>query len=60
MSHAESTTTGGGIVAGNTRIPKAELTGIYGAVVKRMSRKILGEVAEPVEADGANRTCSRR
>lgn len=31
------------------RIPKAELTGIYGAVVKRMSRKLLGDVAEPVE-----------
>lgn len=47
-------------MASSTRIPKAELTGIYGAVVKRMSRKMLGEVAEPVEADGANRTCSRR
>jgi alkylhydroperoxidase family enzyme len=36
-------------MAGNTRIPKAELTGVYGAVVKRMSRKMLGDVAEPVE-----------
>ncbi len=27
-----------------TRIPQAELTGIYGAVVKRMSRKMLGDV----------------
>lgn len=36
-------------MAGTTRIPKAELTGIYGAIVKRMSRKMLGEVAEPVE-----------
>ncbi|MDH6283673.1 carboxymuconolactone decarboxylase family protein [Prescottella agglutinans] len=39
----------------NTRIPKAELTGVYGAVVKRMSRKMLGEVAEPVEVTWHNR-----
>ncbi|HLL62224.1 MAG TPA: carboxymuconolactone decarboxylase family protein [Propionibacteriaceae bacterium] len=32
-----------------TRIPKAELNGVYGALVKRMSRKMLGQVAEPVE-----------
>ena len=31
-----------------TRIPPAELTGLYGAVVKRMSRKLFGEVPEPV------------
>ena len=31
-------------MASNTRIPKAELTGIYGAMVKRMSRKMLGDV----------------
>jgi alkylhydroperoxidase family enzyme len=38
-----------------TRIPKAELTGIYGALVKRMSRKMLGDVAEPVEVAWHNR-----
>jgi alkylhydroperoxidase family enzyme len=32
-----------------TRIPKAELTGVKGAIVKRMSRKIVGDVPEPVE-----------
>jgi len=32
----------------DTRIPKAEITGIYGATVKRFSRKMLGDVAEPV------------
>ena len=32
----------------NTRIPKAEITGIYGAIVKRFSKKMLGDVAEPV------------
>ncbi|NDV09213.1 carboxymuconolactone decarboxylase family protein [Rhodococcus sp. IEGM 248] len=42
-------------MVGTTRIPKAELTGIYGAIVKRMSRKMLGEVAEPVEVAWHNR-----
>ncbi len=42
-------------MASNTRIPKAELTGIYGAMVKRMSRKLLGDVAEPVEVAWHNR-----
>lgn len=32
-----------------TRIPKAQLTGISGAVVQRMCRKMFGEVPEPVE-----------
>lgn len=30
----------------NTRVPKAEITGVYGAVLKRMSRKMLGEVPD--------------
>ena len=42
-------------MSGTTRIPKAELTGIYGAMVKRMSRKMLGDVAEPVEVAWHNR-----
>ena len=42
-------------MTGNTRIPKAELTGIYGWTVKRMSRKMLGDVAEPVEVAWHNR-----
>jgi alkylhydroperoxidase family enzyme len=42
-------------MASNTRIPKAELTGIYGAMVKRMSRKMFGEVPEPVEVVWHNR-----
>jgi len=42
-------------VASTTRIPKAELTGIYGAMVRRMSRKMLGDVAEPVEVAWHNR-----
>ncbi len=42
-------------MASHTRIPKAELTGIYGAMVKRMSRKMLGVVPEPVEVAWHNR-----
>ena len=37
-----------------TRIPKAELTGIKGALVKRMSRKMLGSVPEPVSVTWHN------
>ena len=42
-------------MASNVRIPKAELTGIYGAMVKRMSQKMFGEVPEPVEVAWHNR-----
>lgn len=38
-----------------TRIPPAELTGLYGATVKRMSRKMFGEVPEPVGVVWHNR-----
>jgi alkylhydroperoxidase family enzyme len=39
----------------NTRVPKVEPTGVYGAIVKRMSRRLMGEVAEPVEVMWHNR-----
>src|SRR4051794_273836 len=42
-------------MSSNTRIPKAELTGIYGGLVKRMSRKMFGDVPEPVEVAWHNR-----
>lgn len=42
-------------MASGTRIPKAELTGIYGAMVKRMSRKMVGDVPEPVGVVWHNR-----
>jgi alkylhydroperoxidase family enzyme len=42
-------------MASSTRIPQAELTGIYGAMVKRMSRKMFGEVPEPVGVAWHNR-----
>src|SRR5918998_4472423 len=52
--HAETSRRGGDMTS-NTRIPKAELTGIYGAIVKRMSRKMFGDVPEPVEVAWHNR-----
>jgi len=30
----------------STRVPEAEITGLYGAMMKRMSRKMLGEVPD--------------
>ena len=33
----------------NTRVPKTEITGIYGALVKKMTRKMLGEIPEAAE-----------
>lgn len=42
-------------MASDTRIPKAELTGVYGALVKRMSRKMLGDVPEATEVMWHNR-----
>ena len=42
-------------MASSTRIPQAELSGLYGAVVKRMSRKMFGEVPEPVGVAWHNR-----
>lgn len=38
-----------------TRVPKAELTGIYGALIKWMSRRMLGDVADPVRVAWHNR-----
>lgn len=37
------------------RIPQAKLTGVYGALVKRMSRKMFGEVPEVVGVTWHNR-----
>ena len=32
-----------------TRVPQAEITGLYGAVMKRISTRMFGQVAEPLE-----------
>jgi AhpD family alkylhydroperoxidase len=42
-------------MASKTRIPKAEITGVYGYLMKRFSRKLLGDVAEPAEVMWHNR-----
>jgi alkylhydroperoxidase family enzyme len=39
----------------STRIPKAELSGIYGTIVTRMSRKMFGQVPDPVGVVWHNR-----
>ena len=38
-----------------TRIPKAELTGVYGWLVSRMSRRMIGDVPEPAQVVWHNR-----
>ena len=42
-------------MSSTTRIPKAEITGPYGYLVKRFSRKMLGEVPEGVAVMWQNR-----
>jgi alkylhydroperoxidase family enzyme len=46
---------GGDIMSSRPRIPEAELTGLYGALVKRTSRKMFGVVPEPVGIAWQNR-----
>jgi AhpD family alkylhydroperoxidase len=36
-------------MTGHTRVPRAEITGVYGAVLKRFSRKMFGQVPEALE-----------
>lgn len=38
-----------------TRVPQAEITGLYGALAKRYSRKLLGRVPEPLGVFWHNR-----
>jgi alkylhydroperoxidase family enzyme len=42
-------------MSGTTRIPKAEITGLYGWMVKRFSRKLFGDVPEPLGVTWHNR-----
>jgi AhpD family alkylhydroperoxidase len=42
-------------MASTTRVPKAEITGVYGYLLKRFSRKMIGEVPEPAEVMWHNR-----
>jgi AhpD family alkylhydroperoxidase len=43
------------MMASNLRIPKAEVTGLYGYVLKRFSKKMFGDVPEPAEVMWHNR-----
>ena len=42
-------------MSSTTRIPKAPITGLYGFMVKRFSRKLFGAVPEPAEVMWHNR-----
>ncbi len=42
-------------MASTTRIPKAPMTGVYGYLVKRFTRKMFGDVPEPAEVMWHNR-----
>jgi len=42
-------------MSSNLRIPKAEMTGITGAIAKRMARKMIGDVPEPLAVVWHNR-----
>lgn len=42
-------------MTGTTRVPRAEITGLYGAIVKRFSKRMLGQVPEPLGVYWHNR-----
>jgi alkylhydroperoxidase family enzyme len=42
-------------MANDTRVPRAEITGVYGAIVKQFSKKMFGTVAEPLGVMWHNR-----
>ncbi|GAA3931086.1 carboxymuconolactone decarboxylase family protein [Actinoplanes auranticolor] len=42
-------------MTGNTRVPRTEITGVYGAVLKRFTRKMFGGVPEGLEVLWHNR-----
>lgn len=42
-------------MSSHTRVPKAEITGVYGAVLKKFSRKMFGVVPEPLGVMWNNR-----
>jgi AhpD family alkylhydroperoxidase len=47
--------TRGAAMSSTPRIPKAEITGLYGFALKRFTRKLLGDVPEPAEVMWHNR-----
>src|SRR5262249_23520864 len=53
--HERGDTARGGHMSRTPRIPKAEITGLYGYMLKRFSRKLVGDVPEPAEVMWHNR-----
>src|SRR5258705_8277727 len=45
----------GADMTSNTRVPRAEITGVYGAVLKKFSTKMFGQVPESLEVMWHNR-----
>ncbi|HEY3734782.1 MAG TPA: carboxymuconolactone decarboxylase family protein [Streptosporangiaceae bacterium] len=43
----------------NTRVPAAEITGVYGAVLKKITKKMFGDVPEPLGVMWHNRPVLR-
>jgi alkylhydroperoxidase family enzyme len=43
----------------STRVPRTEVTGLYGAVARRISTRMFGVVAEPLEVMGHNKPVLR-
>jgi alkylhydroperoxidase family enzyme len=52
--HAETTRRGGDMTS-DTRVPRAAVTGVYGAVLTRVGRRMFGQVPEPLEVMWHNR-----
>ena len=46
-------------MSNDTRVPRAEITGLYGAVMKRVGAKMFGEVPEPLEVMWHHRSVLR-
>ncbi len=46
-------------MSSGTRVPRAEITGVYGAVLKRVGTKMFGVVPEPLEVMWHNRPVLR-
>ena len=51
------TTDKGGDMTTTTRIPPAEITGIKGALMKRMATKMMGQVPTPLGCTGTTPRC---
>ena len=46
-------------MTGSTRVPRAEITGVYGAVLKKVTRRMFGELPQGLEVMWHNRAVLR-